>query len=281
MNTESIRAIPGVLAVLEGAKPGAEVVIVAGVHGNEPCGAVAMQSVIPQVEIKKGRVTFVLGNLKALDSGVRFVEQNLNRLFRPDEGLSDAQRNSYEYRRSRELMPLFKQADYLLDIHSSGTRDTTPFVICDRNGVELASRLPFPLISYGWDVLEPGGTDDFVTASGGVGICIECGHHDDPLAAGRAKESILKLLEIAGLIDVTSNPEATQLQKHVEVMTIHKTKTDFTPARYFYDFEPVQSGMPLGTDGSEEIVAPYDAVVIFSRKRENPNEEAFILGRLV
>lgn len=281
MQTEQIRALPGVQAVLEGTVPGKDVVIIAGIHGNEPCGMRAFDEILPTLAIDAGRVTFMLGNPKAIERGVRFIDANLNRLFKPDELIPDTQKSSYEYARSRELMPLLAQADFVLDIHSSGTVGSTPFAICDRQRVSETRILPFPILSYGWDTLEPGGTDDFVTGRGGFGVCVECGYHEDAEAVVRAQASIFAFLAMSGALQLSSESDSGVAQQEIEVLRIHKTATNFTPSRFFSDFEKVSSGMLLGRDGEEEITAPFDGVVIFVRTRLAPGEEAFILGRIV
>lgn len=281
MTTENIKKIPGVQMVLEGPLPGRDVLIIAGIHGNEPCGMRAFDEILPTLTIDAGRATFVLGNPKAIELGVRYVDQNLNRLFKPDAMLSDAQKLSYEYARSRELMPLLAEADMVLDIHSSGTVDSTPFAICDRTRIAETCALPFSLLSYGWDVLEPGGTDDFVTGNGGYGVCIECGYHDDVEAVARARTSIYAFLNLAGAIQHVPDCTTVSAQHEIEVLHIHKTNCNFVPNKFFSDFEPVSSGMVIGTDGEDEVKAPFDGVVIFVRSRQSSGEEAFILGRII
>ncbi len=281
MTTKEILSVSGVRVVLEGAMPGKDVVIVVGIHGNETCGMQAVENLLPTLnnasEIVSGRVTFVYGNLRAIDAGVRFVEQNLNRLFRIDDELTHDQKASYEYERSRELMPLFKSADALLDIHSSGTKDTVPFVICNEESMELAKTFPFPIVSYGWDNLEPGGTDDFVIRHGKIGLCVECGYHNEPGAIERAEQAIQIFLRAMGCIefDLVALDEAPRI---VHVHHIHKTQTNFTPARYFPDFEKVVKGELVGIDGDNQVHAANDGVVIFVRNRQARGEEAFILG---
>jgi len=280
MQTEQIRALPGVQAVLEGIRSGNDVVIIAGVHGNETCGIRAFEEILPTLAIDAGRVTFVLGNPKAIERGVRFIDANLNRLFKSDESISDTQKSSYEYARSRELMPLLAQADFVLDVHSSGTVGSTPFAICDKRRVTETRDLPFPILSYGWDTLEPGGTDDFVTGRGGYGVCVECGYHDDAEAIVRARVSMYAFLALSGAIQNPPGGGQGYAQQEIEVLHIHKTATNFTPTRFFSDFERVSSGLLLGRDGEAEITAPFDGVVVFVRTRQAPGEEAFIFGRI-
>ncbi len=279
MTTEEIKTIPFVLTVLEGVKPGKELVILAGVHGNETCGISALGELLPSLEIESGRLTIALGNPRAIEQNVRFTETNLNRMFQKDSCMTLTERASYEYARSRELMPLLAQADALLDIHSSATKDTVPFVVCEPNSFVIAQSLPVSLVSYNWSRFEPGGTDVFVNESGGMGLCIECGYHEEPEAIERAKLAIIKFLQINDSIFESPHDNTNQKQRLMKVISLHKTVANFSPAHYFKDFQEVVQGELIGNDGSKEVYAEDDGVVIFVRERRNSNEEAFLFAK--
>ena len=172
---QETKKIEGILATLTGPLPGKKLLIIVGIHGNEPCGINAVKELLPMIAIERGTLTIALGNPRAVAEKVRFTEKNLNRMFQSDERLTPIERVSYEYTRSRELWPLLVEADVLLDIHSSATKDTMPFVVCEPNSFSIAQALPVPLVSYNWSELEPGATDTLVNESGGMGMCIECG----------------------------------------------------------------------------------------------------------
>lgn len=267
--------------MLEGSAAGKELLVIAGIHGNETCGIEAMQALLPTLSVSAGRVTFIHGNMQAIENNVRFVEQNLNRLFRPSSELSETQKSSYEYVRTQELMPLIEQSDAVLDIHSSATIGSPPFVICGRQNIDEAKRLPFPLISYGWDALEPGGTDDYALRKGVSGITVECGFHKDPEAVVLAQEAIRAFLYLHGAINSYVSNFTSATPQEIEVISIHHTKSDFVPSRVFKDFEEVAKGDVMGTDGKDTIHVLEPGVVVFVRTRTSPKEEAFIFGKIV
>lgn len=266
--------------VLQGPNPGKSLLIIVGVHGNESCGLKAVDFLLPTLSLESGSVTFVVGNPKAVLQNKRFIEANLNRLFREDQLLSKEERSSREYVQSRKLMELMKTSDALLDIHSSGTKNAIPFAICEPHSFEIAKHLPVEIISSGWDLLEPGGTDYFMNRLNKIGICVECGHHDDQVSVERATKSILIFLQSFGSISHTPHEigEAKKEMSLVHVSSIYKTKTDFHPAKVFSDFEQVKTGEIIGNDGQDQIRAQGDGKVIFVRERVNPNEEAFIFA---
>lgn len=269
--------IEGIIATLEGKEPGARAVILAAVHGNEPCGIAAFERILPTLQLARGSATFVVGNPRGLSERRRFVDANLNRMFREDGELDAAKKSSYEYARSRELAPLLRTADALLDIHSSETPGAAPFIVCGERSRAVAERMPFPLISWGWDApeVEPGGTDDYMERNGKIGICVECGYNDDPAAGDKAEESIRVFLALMGLTNDVI-PEKTQQQRALNAVYAHIAQTNFTPSAMVPDFTPVKEGALIGTDGGREMRAPSDGYLTFVRRRTGPGQEAYV-----
>ena len=142
MKTDKLLSITNPVIELDSNMPGKNLVIMAAVHGNEPCGFLAINQVFPSLEIRRGKVTFVLANLKAFEQDVRFTEFNLNRCFKDQPEYSEVELNSYEYKRGLELKVLLDKADILLDIHSSCITESEPFVICERNANGITKFLP-------------------------------------------------------------------------------------------------------------------------------------------
>jgi len=93
---------------------------------------------------------------------------NLNRAFLPDELLTESQKNTYEYVRSRELMEIFKKSDYTLDVHSSPTLGSPPMVICEKNAEKIAAYFPFSIRCIGFDTIEPGSTEYAMNSLGKI-----------------------------------------------------------------------------------------------------------------
>src|SRR5690625_6549723 len=64
-----------------------------GIHGNEKAGVTELEYLIKMLEVEPvtnenfsftGRLVALKGNIQALQKGVRFVKQDLNRMFRPE-----------------------------------------------------------------------------------------------------------------------------------------------------------------------------------------------------
>ncbi len=112
-----------------GLAPGARLVVLGAVHGNETCGTQAIRRVIGEIEsgplhIVAGSVTFVpVTNPLAYAHHRRMGDRNLNRNLAPTAAPAE-----FEDRIANWLCPLLTQHDALLDLHSFHTAGQ-PFVM--------------------------------------------------------------------------------------------------------------------------------------------------------
>jgi uncharacterized protein len=261
---------------LKGSEKGPTSMILAGVHGDEMCGVEALEKVLPSLIIEKGRILIGYGNPRAIEARQRSIETNLNRMFKNENLLSEDTKRSYEYGRAQFLKNYLDQADAVLDIHASHTPDSQPFLICEANAKGIAKYFPIDLLVSGFDHLEPGGADYYMNSIGGTGMCLECGFLTDAKSVQIAKESIMAFLKARGHIKNDLSPRA---QSSVQMKKIYITKTDdFALAKTWADFEEVFLGQIIGVDGSEEIKAEKDGVILFARDKAKAGEEAFLFG---
>lgn len=264
------------LVTKSGDNPGKTVTIIGGLHGNETGGILALKRTISDLKIASGKVNFIFGNPRAIERGVRFTEMNLNRAFKEEKDLRPEEIRSYERNRAIEIEGILRQSDALLDIHSSETPNSPPFIICDKAEIAIANKLPFRIATFGWDNLESGSTDHFMHNLGKIGICVECGTNGDPKSADKAYEAILSFLKIFNVID--GKDIRPDYQQVFNCKYIYITKFNFRPIRSFQDFEPVKKGENIGFDGDKVIKAEFDGFILFCRTREKEGTEAFILA---
>ena len=255
-------------------KPGPTITIMAGVHGNEICGIKAFKTVIPNLKLKKGKVYFILANLKAIKLGKRQYQVNLNRLFQEDKFINNKIKKTYEYQRSREILPYLNDSMALLDIHSSANKDSIPFTICEKPFFDIAKKMPTKIISSGFVKMEPGGTDYYMYNNKKISICIECGSHISDLSNQNAIDAIYTFLSCFNMIQKPS-------QKIAKVNFIYKTKTNFKLIKYFKDFEPIKKGSTIGYDGNQKVISQQNGFILFAVSRKSPDKEAFLLGKYI
>ncbi|MDO9359361.1 MAG: succinylglutamate desuccinylase/aspartoacylase family protein [Polaromonas sp.] len=112
-----------------GLAPGPKLLVLGAVHGNEVCGAKAIQQLLRefddgQLAIERGSVTFApVTNPLAYQLKQRTGDRNLNRNMAPSAIPQD-----FEDRLANVLCPLFDAHDVLLDLHSFHTGGA-PFVM--------------------------------------------------------------------------------------------------------------------------------------------------------
>ena len=110
--------LAGEAAVLDSGQPGPRVLVVGGIHGNEPSGALAANLLAQGPRPRRGRLTVLAeANPEALRAGERSAPrpgaQDLNRVFPGGTDGPDA-------RRAAEVFALTRDADLVLDLHEEG-----------------------------------------------------------------------------------------------------------------------------------------------------------------
>lgn len=260
-----------------GKEKGPTSIILAGIHGDEKCGVEALQNILPNLQIEKGKVFIGYGNPRAIENNQHYTEVNLNRMFKEDDSLDKEEKESYEYQRAQFLKTYLDAAEVLFDIHASRTPQSKPFVICEANANGIVEYLPVDLIVSGFDQVEPGGADYYMNSIGKIGICIECGYLGNDNSTKIAQESIIAFLKARGHI---SNDIAPKNQSYIRMNDLYLTKTDnFTLSKPFADFEEIVKGRVVGLDGENEVKTREDGVILFARNRGQIGAEAFLLGK--
>lgn len=98
---------PGVLSFTPQVPSGKAIVLSSGIHGNETAPIEICEKYVVDILMEKitvaHRVLFIFGNLPAMDSATRFIDENLNRLFSGAHTRPEVNQNSYECSRAKEL----------------------------------------------------------------------------------------------------------------------------------------------------------------------------------
>ena len=133
------------------AAPGPHVALTAIVHGNEICGALALDYIFRHdIRPLRGKLTLGFANVEAMarfdrdePALSRFVDEDFNRLWARD--VLDGARDSAELRRARAIRPVIDQVDLLLDIHSMHTHtDALMLAGQQEKGLRLAKSVAAP-----------------------------------------------------------------------------------------------------------------------------------------
>jgi predicted deacylase len=287
---------------IDSGSTGPAVGITAIVHGNEPCGAIALAWLLEHdIRPTRGSLTLAFVNTEAYarfdpadPNATRWVDEDLNRVWAPE--VLDGPRSSVELERARALRPVVEGIDLLLDIHSM-QHPTEPLMLAGRlaRGRELARAVGVPAVvvsdaghaagrrlrDYG-EFAEPGSNKN--------ALLVECGQHWEAEAGPRAIETALRFLHATGVVAedcgagfLRSRP-APPPQRFIEVTEAVTIETDrFAFAAPYRGLEVIETaGTQIAADGDRPVLTPYaNCVLIMPSKRLWPGQTAVRLGRIV
>ncbi len=286
--------------VLDSGRPGPGVMLQALTHGNEYCGAIALDYLLREgVEPRAGKLTLAFANVAAYarfdpehPDRSRYVDEDYNRVWADDALLGS--RDSVELRRARELRPFVDAADYLLDLHSMH-EPCRPIMVCARSdrSVSLARRIGVPgdlLLDTGHPaglrMIERGAFSD--PASPRTAVLIECGQHWEKGSVDVAIDTALRFLAVAGALEeswvkprLRLRPPREQRLVRVTEPVVAKT-LDFRFAKSWRGLEVVpRAGTPVAHDRETEWLTPYDDCVLVmpSMSQLKPGTTMVRLGR--
>lgn len=287
------------VTTLDSGKSGPHVMLSAVVHGNELCGAIALDYLMRhEVRPVAGKLTLAFMNVAAFDTfdaanptTSRFVDEDFNRLWTRE--VLDGDRDSVELRRARAVRPIVDTVDYLLDIHSM-QHTTVPLMMCGplEKGRQLARDLTSPQHvvsdaghSAGRRMRDYEAFSDASSARNA--LLVECGQHWEPASVHVAKEISLRFLARYEVVDpafVTGHlTAAAPLQQQLIEVTGPVTieTDDFRFTEVFRGMEVIENkGTLIGWDGKTEVRTPYDdCVLIMPSQRLHRGASAVRFGR--
>jgi len=290
------------ITCFDSGKAGPHVMISAVVHGNEPCGALALDWLFRNdIRPTRGKLSLGFMNIDAYQAfdrknptATRWIDEDFNRLW--DLSTLDGDRQSSELTRAREVRPWLETVDMLLDLHSM-QRCQIPLMMAGplAKGRDLAKRLGTPehIVS---DAGHAAGKRmrDFEgfgnPSSPKNALLFEAGQHWEAISGPRTIEIALRFLRMIDMIapdagvDFLSDRSLPPDQKVIEVIgpvTIQSSK--FTFANEFQGMEVLaEAGTLIGHDGDNPVVTPHnDCVLIMPSMRLWKGQTAVRLGRFV
>ena len=267
---------------------GPHLIVLGAIHGDETCGPIAIKKVIQKFEGKessllKGKVTFVpVCNADAYAQGVRFVEENLNRIICKHE---TPKNNEQHF--ANDVCDLISSADVMLDLHSFEA-EGDPMVFLDHPEAEvqgLAEVLGGKVILYGWDNIYEGEaissecTESWAYKNCVKGLTFECGKNGTEESNVVAYEAILRTLSFYSMIEVDIDPAQTK-PHHIEMDKVVLKEKDGTFAESFKDVVELKKDtlISIYNDGTE-IRMPYDGFLILPAANAPVGQEWFYLGQ--
>lgn len=286
--------------------PGPHLCVNALVHGNEVCGAIAADGLLPELQAGlrpvKGTLSIVFANVDAYHAfdatkpfESRCVEEDFNRLW--DAATLDGPRDSKELRRARELRPFYDTVDHLLDLHSM-LEPAPPIALAGdtQKGLALARAVGMPehiLVDSGHaagrrlrDYLGFGAEQSPKSA-----LLVECGQHWEAAVGDVAKQVTLRFLRHFGTLDArwieqqmdaAHDADSAADQRVVDITTVvTHTGTTFRWIRPVGGLEVIaEANTLIAMDGEREIRTPHaDAVMVMPVSHLKGGQTVVRIGR--
>ncbi len=294
--------------VLDSGRAGPNVMVQALTHGNEFCGAIALDWLFRErVRPVRGKLTLAFANVEAYGrfdfddpDASRYIDEDYNRVWADDALFGP--RDSIELRRARALRPFVDAADFVLDLHSMH-EPGRPIMVCgtvDKNA-SFAREIGVPadlLLDTGHPaglrMIERGGFGD--PASPKRAVLIECGQHWVKEAADVAVDTLVRFLRATGAVDAPWAQTRLWLPTPPEQRLVRVTEAVVARSMGFRFLVPIEGlgvvekqGTPIAEDTDpatgERIVwrAPCDRTVLVmpSLKHLRPGNTQVRLGRFV
>ncbi len=281
-------------------RPGPTVMVQALTHGNEICGAIALDWLLREgVRPVRGELIVAFANIAAFESfdpatpnASRYVDEDFNRVWADETLFGD--RDSVELRRARELQPFVDAADYLLDIHSMHD-PCRPIMVCGTldKGADFARELAVPgelLIDTGHPaglrMRDRGGFGD--PSSHKNALLIECGQHWEASAAEVAIDTLVRFLALTGVVEADWTASRLRVTPPAQQRLVRVTEAVVAKSDNFRFLVPVEglsvvakAGTPIAVDGDHIWLAPYDDTVLVmpSTAHVKPGTTVVRLGR--
>ncbi len=309
LKTEEKKDLPDrIIGEIAGEHPGPTIIALAGVHGNEPTGITAIEHVLEKLEGSassfNGKFIGIRGNLEALQAGVRYIDEDMNRIWftsildkirrTPIEDVKTAERR--ETKKVLEIIdPIILNPDkqhpvVFADLHTFSSENGL-FAIssdADRN-VELLEKLNIPLI-FGIEKALHGTALKYVQNQGNVGFALEAGQHFSESAEFNATAGLYSLLISAGCLSKDDIPDyqgytnfladqTKNLPEKVEFIYKHivEEEDDFVMRAGFKNFDSVNKGDWLANDKMGKIVAQTDGYILMPLYQRQGTDGFFIV----
>ncbi|MDH3254043.1 MAG: succinylglutamate desuccinylase/aspartoacylase family protein [Acidobacteriota bacterium] len=304
---EQARLLPRVLGQLGDPRRGSTLLCVAGLHGNEPSGLLGVQAVLEALasedDALKGCLVGLSGNRQALAEGRRFIDRDLNRVWRKEEiervrnsGGSFAVSEDGELadleREVRRVLEAAQGRVFLLDLHSTSAPGPA-FVVFEDTLPNREFALAFPVtLVLGIEEELEGTLSAYSAELGMTTVGFEAGQHDDPASVQGAAAAVWIALAAAGVVS-SGRPEVRAARRRlkserrdaphvVEVRHRHAVAPagGFRMLPDFVSFQPVEEGELLAKNSSGPIHAPGSGRILMPLYQEQ-GEDGFFIVRSV
>lgn len=298
-------------------KPGGPLLVVlGGVHGNEPAGVRALTFMFKMLEVEPitnpafeytGTILGLVGNIQAYVLQQRFIAKDLNRIWKDDhvEKILSSPKSllQHEDLELREILDLIHSElnthTYsrlvVLDLHTTSSYGgifTLP--TRDEESVRIALELHAPVIQGMLKGIQGTTLHYFRDETMGIpttAVTFESGQHNEELSTNRAIAAMTNCMRTIGAInaDHVENRHdsilieySKNLPKLSKLLNRHPVKVGdhFKMRPNYNNFQRVSKGEVLAEDRTGKILASHDAMILMPLYQEKGEDGFFLIEKI-
>ena len=295
--------------------PGPLVFLIAGMHGNEKAGIKASEWLLKMLEVEhitqpdfrfKGTLVALTGNVEAVRQGLRYIDRDLNRIWRPTRIRSLLRGDSMPYcHEEGEMLDLIKtmrsiieQTDatriVVIDLHTTSAHGGI-FAVPSESDQSLALALSIhaPVVKGMIAGIKGAGLQYFDAYPWGIpaaAISFEAGEHQDPQSVYISIAAVINVLRNIGSI----NPQDVK-SRHLQLLKDHSKDLPvlcqleyiykiedpecFSMIPGFTNFQKVTRGTLMAFDHDKPVLCPFDAYLLMPLYQKKGNDGFFLVSK--
>jgi succinylglutamate desuccinylase/aspartoacylase family protein len=296
--------IERVIGKITGETKGPTIVFFGGIHGNETAGVFALNEVLHKINPDQvnGVIYGISGNLKALNSNQRYIEEDLNRLWLNGntKNTNKTKQLSNEKKEQEELNKILKTIlekesgpYYFIDLHTTSGK-TRPFITINDALInrKFSKLFPVPII-LGIEEFLDGPLLSYINQLGYVSLGFESGQHNDKSAVTNCAAFIYLSLVFSRVIEENNvlnyyqyynqlKINATNNNQIFEVVYLHKIKEGevFKIKKGFKSFQTICKGQVLAISNKINVISPFNAKLFMPLNQKKGKEGFFIIKKI-
>lgn len=300
-----------------GDKRGPLLIVLGGMHGNEPAGVKALEKMFQMLQVEPnnnpefafaGRMIGLIGNLKAFAQKKRFIQRDLNRLWEPSRitrvkhtPLADLPPEEQEI---KELISIIEHeiSDYqpekliVLDLHTTSSFGGIFTIVTDQEeSVEIGVELHAPVIKGLLNGIKGTTLHYFNTENMGVptvAVTFESGQHDEELSINRAIAALTNCMRTIGCVnpvhienkhDAILIEYSSNLPKVSQLITTHaiQPEDNFKMKPGYKNFQEVTQGEIVAVDKDGHIEVPENSRILMPLYQKQGEDGFFLVKEIL
>ncbi len=304
-----------IIGSYEGETHGNLLFVTTTLHGNEPAGKKAVQTVLRLLNEEKhkkpgfnftGKIVGLVGNLAAQKANKRYIDTDMNRLWRKDRVAEimtqvDEKKLLSEEREIKELFETFQREIaayqpakiYILDLHTTTAEGGIFTIAPDTNtdAINIGLTLFAPVITGFSELLKGTLTAFFDGEMEGLPctpLTFESGQHQSDDSVTNAVSAIINMLRATGCVnaadvedrhDALLRERAAKLPRKARLLYRHPVQAvdKFVMRPGYKNFQKVAAKEIIADDRKGVIRAPKECLIIMPLYQTQGNDGFFLI----